>query len=147
MVEVYHTHVQVQPEQIDGLGHVNNVVYLQWVEQVAWQHSQHLGLDLAAYQRLDAAMVAREHQLSYKAACFVDDQIELRTWLGQRDLLNLYRHYQFIRLSDQRVVFEGLTRWVCIKLSNGRPIRMPLAFQQAYGVSQPPAAGSPSTSV
>lgn len=135
MVELrYHTHVQVQPEQIDGLGHVNNVVYLQWVEQVAWQHSQQLGLDLAAYQRLNAAMVAREHQLIYKAACFVDEQIELRTWLGQRDLLNLYRHYQFIRVHDQRVVFEGLTRWVCVQLSTGRPIRMPLAFQQAYGV-------------
>ena len=63
----YQTQVQVLPEQIDVLGHVNNVVYLQWVEQVAWQHSQQLGLDLAAYQRLDAAMVAREHQLVYKA--------------------------------------------------------------------------------
>ncbi len=63
----YQTQVQVLPEQIDGLGHVNNVVYLQWIEQVAWQHSQQLGLSLADYQRLDAAMVAREHQLVYKA--------------------------------------------------------------------------------
>lgn len=131
---VFHVHVQVQPEQIDGLGHVNNVVYLQWVEQVAWQHSQVLGLDLTAYQRLDAAMVAREHQLTYKSACFVGEQLELRTWLGQRDLLNLYRHYQFVRVNDQRVVFEGITRWVCIKLSTGRPIRMPTVFQQVYGV-------------
>ena len=131
----YQTQVQVLPEQIDVLGHVNNVVYLQWVEQVAWQHSQQLGLDLAAYQRLDAAMVAREHQLVYKAACFIEDQIELRTWLGRGDLLNLYRHYQFVRLTDQRVVFEGVTRWVCVQLSTGRPIRMPISFQQAYGVS------------
>jgi len=130
----YQTQVEVAPEQIDGLGHVNNVVYLQWVEQVAWQHSQQLGLDLLAYQRLDAAMVAREHQLIYKAACFVGEVIELRTWIGQRDLLNLYRHYQFVRCHDQVTVFEGVTRWVCIKLSSGRPTRMPPAFQQAYGV-------------
>ena len=136
MIELrYQTQVQVSSEQIDGLGHVNNVVYLQWVEQVAWQHSQQLGLDLVAYQRLDAAMVAREHRLTYKAACFLHDQLELRTWLADGDLLNLYRHYQFVRLSDQRVVFEGVTRWVCIQLSTGRPMRMPIAFQQAYGVS------------
>ncbi|MEC7118818.1 MAG: thioesterase family protein [Pseudomonadota bacterium] len=126
--------ITVQPEQIDGLGHVNNVVYLQWVEQVAWQHSQALGLDLAAYQRLDAAMVAREHHLTYLAACFALEVIELRTWLAERDAVNLYRHYQFVRVSDERVVFEGSTRWVCIRLSTGRPMRMPTEFCQAYQV-------------
>lgn len=131
---VFEQQVQVVAPHVDGLGHVNNVQYLTWVEQVAWAHSEQLGLGLAEYQRLDAAMVAREHQLLYKAACFVGQQLILRTWLGQRDALNLCRHYQFIRLQDQQVVFEGQTHWVCIRLSTGRPQRMPPAFRQAYGV-------------
>lgn len=131
---VFEQQIEVIPPHIDGLGHVNNVQYLTWVEQVAWAHSEQLGLGLAEYQRLDAAMVAREHQLLYKAACLVGQQLILRTWLGQRDALNLRRHYQFVRIQDQQVVFEGQTHWVCIRLSTGRPQRMPAAFRQAYGV-------------
>jgi acyl-CoA thioester hydrolase len=131
---VFEQWVTVQAQHLDGLGHVNNVQYLKWVEQVAWAHSAQLGLGLLEYQQLDAAMVAREHRLLYKAACFAAQQLQLRTWLGERDALNLCRHYQFVRVDDQQVVFEGHTHWVCIRLSTGRPQRMPPAFRQAYGV-------------
>ena len=39
--------IVVQSEDIDGLGHANNAVYVSWLERCAWRHSQHLGLDLA----------------------------------------------------------------------------------------------------
>ena len=80
---VFEQWVTVQAQHLDGLGHVNNVQYLKWVEQVAWAHSAQLGLGLAEYQQLDAAMVAREHRLLYKAACFAAQQLQLRTWLGE----------------------------------------------------------------
>lgn len=47
---------------IDGLNHVNNAVYVQWCEQVAWKHSEQLGLGLADYRRLDRAMAIRRGQ-------------------------------------------------------------------------------------
>ena len=43
-------------EHIDGLGHTNNAVYVQWCEQAGWAHSEALGLSLADYRRLDRAM-------------------------------------------------------------------------------------------
>jgi acyl-CoA thioester hydrolase len=128
-------HVRVDAQHIDGLGHVNNVVYLQWAEQVAWRHSEALGLGLEAYQALDAAMVARQHTLTYLVACVLGDELQLETWLGERNALHLYRHYRFIRVADGVVVFEGQTDWVCIRLSTGRPLRMPAAFKAAYGVA------------
>lgn len=131
--------VVVSPEHIDALGHVNNIVYLQWAEQVAWHHSVQLGIGVPEFQQHNAAMVARRHELNYLAACFEGEHINLRTWLTQCDGLSLYRQYQFVRLSDQKTVFEGQTRWVCIRLSTGRPMRMPEFFKQAYCANLVPA--------
>ena len=76
---VFEQTISVLPEHCDGLGHVNNVQYLHWAEDLAWAHSSALGLGLARYQALDCAMVAREHVLTYLAACFAGDELRLHT--------------------------------------------------------------------
>ena len=120
----------VESQHLDGLGHVNNVIYLQWMQDIAWAHSQYLGLNLESYKTLDAAMVARQHQLTY-----LGDNLHVNTWLTKNDGFNLYRHYEIIRLKDNKKVFEAWTHWVCIKMSTGRPVRMPDQFKKAYTVA------------
>ncbi len=136
MVERFSLQKQVSTEHLDQLGHMNNVVYLQWMEQLAWAHSESLGLGWGEYQRLDAAMVAREHHLSYQAACFVGDALLCQTWLGLSNGLRLMRHYCFVRKSDQLEVFSAQTLWVCVRLSTGKALRMPAVFRSAYGSSE-----------
>ena len=137
---VFEQHMTVLPSHCDGLGHVNNVQYLHWAEDLAWAHSGELGLGLARYQALDCAMVAREHVLTYLAACFAGDVLCLRTWFSQNDGLRLRREYCFTRLADNKVVFQGHTDWVCVQLSTGRPKRMPAEFQAAYAVTDKESA-------
>ena len=132
---VFEQTISVLPEHCDGLGHVNNVQYLHWAEDLAWAHSSALGLGLARYQALDSAMVAREHVLTYLAACFAGDALCLRTSFSHNDGLRLRREYRFTRLVDDKVVFQGHTDWVCVQLSTGRPKRMPAEFQAAYAVT------------
>lgn len=124
--------VQVQPAHIDIMQHTNNVVYLQWLEAVAWDHSRHLGLDEAAYQRLGHGMVARRHELDYLQPTFLGEEIWLGTWILHADRLSIRRAYQFIRPADVQTVFRGRTQWVCVDIKEGRVRRMPPAFQQAY---------------
>ena len=94
---VFEQHMTVLPSHCDGLGHVNNVQYLHWAEDLAWAHSGELGLGLARYQALDCAMVAREHVLTYLAACFAGDELHLHTWFSHNDGLRLRREYRFVR--------------------------------------------------
>ena len=47
-------------QDIDGLNHTNNAVYVQWCEKVGWAHSEALGLGMADYLRLDRAMAIRK---------------------------------------------------------------------------------------
>lgn len=124
--------VQVLPEHIDVMRHTNNVVYLQWLEAVAWSHSAALGLDAAAYEAAGHGMVVRQHELNYERPSHLGDCIVLGTWLLQVDKIATHRAYQFIRLSDGATIFRGRTHFVCVDIAQGRLRRMPPAFYEAY---------------
>lgn len=125
--------VVVGPEHIDAYGHTNNVVYLQWLEKVAWSHSGALGLDWAAYQRLGTGFVARRHELDYLAATFPGQQLVLGTWVDENDQrVSMWRRYQIIRVDDGRTVLRARTQWVCVDPASGRPKRQPPEFLAAY---------------
>ncbi|MDP2229253.1 MAG: thioesterase family protein [Moraxellaceae bacterium] len=124
--------VRVEKSHIDIMQHTNNVVYLQWLEAAAWDHSRHLGLDEAAYQRLGHGMVARRHELDYLLPTFLGDDILLATWIMASDRLSIRRAYQFVRPADGQTVFRGRTQWVCVDIKEGRVRRMPAEFQAAY---------------
>ena len=130
--------VAVGPEHIDVMRHTNNVVYLQWLEQVAWSHSQALGLGPAEYEALGHGMVVRQHTLDYLTATRLGERILLATWLVGVDRLSTHRRYQFIRLDDGQTVFRGSTHFVCVDIAEGRLRRMPAEFFQAYSAAALP---------
>ena len=132
MSAIFDLNLQVKPEHIDILGHVNNVVYIQWMQDVALAHIEQLGLGLTQYLELKHAMVAVEHHVQYRKAAIEGDELILRTWLDHIDALYSYRKYAFYRPKDQRVLFVRNTKWACIEIATGRPKRMSPSFIQAY---------------
>lgn len=132
MSTIFDLELQVQPEHIDVLGHVNNVMYIQWMQDVAAAHIETLGLGLAHYLELKHAMVAVEHHVQYRKAALEGEHIILRTWLDDINALYSFRQYAFYRPKDQSVLFMGNTKWACIEIETGRPKRMSPSFTQAY---------------
>ena len=132
MSDIFDLTLTVKPEHIDILGHVNNVVYIQWMQDVALAHIEALGLGLTQYLELKHAMVAVEHHVQYRKAAIEGDELILRTWLDHIDALYSYRKYAFYRPKDQSVLFVGNTKWACIEIATGRPKRMSPSFIQAY---------------
>jgi acyl-CoA thioester hydrolase len=125
--------VTVGPEHIDRFGHTNNVMYLSWLEKVAWAHSVSLGLSFEAYEKLGAGCVARRHELDYLAATFAGDELMLGTWIAECDAkFTMWRAYQIIRAGDGRTVLRGRTQWVCVDLKSGKLRRMPPEFVAGY---------------
>lgn len=125
--------VRVGAEHLDQFGHTNNVVYLQWLEKVAWAHSISLGLGFDTYETLGAGCVARRHELDYLAATFSGDELQLGTWIDECDgKFTMWRAYQIVRVADGKTVMRARTHWVCIDLKSGRPKRMPAEFVAAY---------------
>lgn len=123
----------VAPEQIDGLGHTNNCEYLKWCEQMAWAHSEALGLGLQEYRELGFGMAAVRTELDYLAATYEGEQLVIGTWLiGSDGKIDLTRYYQIVRPVDGAVVLRGQTRFVCVSMETGRLRRMPPEFVEAY---------------
>lgn len=131
-------------DDIDGLGHTNNAVYVQWCERVAWAHSQALGLGLADYRRLDRAMAIRQAQYDYLLPTGAGEALTLATWLLHSDgKLTMRRAFQVVRDRDRATVLRGHWDLVCIELSSGRARRLPPEFVRVYLaalVVPPPAA-------
>ncbi|APC71959.1 TPA: acyl-CoA thioesterase [Pseudomonas aeruginosa] len=126
--------LRVLAEDIDGLGHANNAVYVSWLERCAWRHSQRLGLDLAEYLRLDRAMAVLRHEIDYLAAAYEGDELQLATWIVESDQrLRMNRRFQLVRPADGATLLRAQTTFVCIELSSGKPKRMPAEFIDGYG--------------
>ncbi|WP_019555878.1 acyl-CoA thioesterase [Thiomicrorhabdus arctica] len=123
----------VQVDELDFLQHVNNKTYLTWMEQVAWLHSQSVGINHDTQKRLNRIMVIKEHRMFYHAGSYLDDELLIGTWLGeQKGCCVRERHYQIIRVGDGLTVFTATTEFVCVDLKNLRPKPIPEAFIAPY---------------
>jgi acyl-CoA thioester hydrolase len=128
--------LSVQAEDIDGLGHANNAVYVSWLERCAWRHSQFLGLDLVEYRRLDRAMAVLRHEIDYLASAYAGQQLQMATWIVASDQrLKMTRRFQLWRPADASTLLRAQTTFVCIEISSGKPKRMPVEFLEGYGVA------------
>lgn len=125
--------VSPNDDDIDGLQHTNNAVYVRWCEAIAWAHSAALGLTLADYQRLDRAMAIRRAEYDYLLPSQAGDELLLATWLAGSDgRIAMTRRFQLIRVADRQTLLRGSWELVCIELGSGRPRRMPGEFTATY---------------
>src|SRR5881227_2533297 len=72
--------VPVLPGDIDQQNHVNNTVYLRWVQDVATAHWRAVASPAA---QENIAWVVLRHEVDYKAPAILDDEVVLRTWVGK----------------------------------------------------------------
>lgn len=123
----------VTDQHIDALGHTNNKVYSQWCEDTAWLHSARLGIEAGDYQKLDRAMVIHRAEYDYHQPALQGDQVLVETWLVTgKGKLTMQRYFQFFNMTSNGLLFQGKWQLVCIKLSTGKPIKMPKEFIQCY---------------
>ena len=130
----------VQAGDIDAYGHVNNSVYLTWLDRAAWSHSAALGLALEDCLALRRGMAAQRIEIEYLRAAVAGDALAIATWIVASDgRLRCARRFQVWRPRDAVTLARAAVDYVCINLDNGRAVRMPGSFQRAYVVSS--AAG------
>ena len=119
----YSKTIVIPKDAIDGNGHVNNVVYVQWMQDIAVEHYASIGGIQA--QGPHATWVIREHKVEYFLPAFEGEEIEIRTWVEDVRRVRSLRKYEFIRKSDGRVLVKGETDWVFVDIQTGRPQPVP----------------------
>lgn len=83
------------PSDIDAFNHVNNARYVDWANEIAWAHSDALGLTMDDYKRLGTGCVVWRHEFDYVAPVALGDEIEIATWIaGNDNRVRLVRAYE-----------------------------------------------------
>jgi acyl-CoA thioester hydrolase len=113
--------VPALPSDIDQQNHVNNTVYLRWVQDVATAHWQALA---SAEAQEAIGWVVLRHEIDYKTPATLDDEIVLRTWVGKATRLTFERFTEIRRKSDRQILSQARTLWCPIDLNTGRPTRV-----------------------
>ena len=126
---------------VDSYRHVNNAVYLTWLERCAWAHSAAVGLPEATCLELQRGMAVLHIDLDYLAAARAGDVVQVANWIAHCDgRLRATRRFQIRRPSDGATLLRGAIDYVCLNLATGRPARMPDLFRERYCETWP--AGS-----
>ena len=110
------------PEHIDELGHVNNAVWVQWVQQVAVAHWE----SVAEPAHKDAYFwVVVRHEIDYLRPAQAGDRITARTWVGDAPQGARFDRFVEFTGADGKLCVRCRTQWAIIDRALGRPIRVP----------------------
>ena len=133
MARVHRHEIEIQPTDLDQNGHVNNVRYVQWMQDAATGHSEVTACTQAT-RALGATWMVRTHRIEYLRPAFAGDRVAVLTWVAVFRKVRSLRKYQFVRLSDQAVLAEGETDWVFVDARTGRPRAIPESVSGVFEV-------------
>jgi len=118
---IFEMTVPVLSTDIDEQSHVNNTVYLRWVQDVATAHWTSLA---SAQSQAAIGWVVLRHEIDYKLPASFGDEIVLRTWVGQASRLKFERFTEVRRKIDNQLLSQARTLWVPIDVRTGKPTRV-----------------------
>ena len=122
----------VPQEAIDQQGHVSNLAYVAWMQDVAIEHSAAAGWPMERYLQLGAGWVVRSHFIEYLRPVFAGERLTVHTWVPRFDQRSTPRRYLFVRAADRRLVGEAETKWVFVVLGTGRRRALPVELLDAF---------------
>jgi acyl-CoA thioester hydrolase len=119
---VFEHRITAKAEHIDELGHVNNAVWVQWIQEVALGHWYSVADP--AHQD-DYIWVVVRHEIDYLRAVVEGETVTGRTWVGEAAKgARFDREMEFVG-DDGKVRVRARTTWAIIDKKAGRPIRVP----------------------
>jgi acyl-CoA thioester hydrolase len=132
MPAIYEHKLIVSQQEIDRLGHVNNIEYLQWMQDAATAHSTAQGWPGSRYGELGAGWVVRSHKIEYLAPALLDDAVVVKTWVANFEKIRSLRKFKIFREADNTVLAIAETQWVFICFQRRQPRRVPDEVRNAF---------------
>ena len=146
--------VSVLPGDIDEQNHVNNTVYLRWIQDVATAHWKSLA---SAESQAAIGWIVLRHEIDYKMPASLGDEILLRTWVGKASRLKFERFTEIRRkigrsntessggdidppqdgfaAANNQVLAQARTVWVPIDVRTGKPTRVSADVRARFSTS------------
>jgi acyl-CoA thioester hydrolase len=133
---VFRLETRANRSDIDELGHVSNVTYVRWVQEVAREHSASVGLTRDAYvENTGGVFVVSKHEIDYLEPALEGDEIALVTYITTWRAASSERYTRIERKVDGALLARARTLWAFVRVSNGKPKRIPPEVASAFGIA------------
>jgi acyl-CoA thioester hydrolase len=121
-MESFEKLITVTQADLDDLKHVNNVRYVQWVQDVAELH----WTSKATSTILDTYFwVMLSHHIQYKGQAFLGDQLLLKTFVTKSEGVTSTRMVEIYNKSTGKLLTTSETNWCFMSKESNRPARIP----------------------
>ncbi len=125
--------ISIQKNDIDELGHVNNVVYLRWVQEVA---AGHWNVVASPELKTKYSWVVLRHEIDYRLPVFLTDKIIGSTWVGEYHGARFERYVKLCHIDSDKVVAEAKTMWCLLDAHTMKPRRIDEEILQLLKAAQ-----------
>lgn len=119
MSKPFYVTLEVKEEDIDQLNHVNNAVYVKWMDQVAGMHWDFLTQDADFSEYF---WVVSRHEIDYKHEAKLGDIVRAKTWVGETKGVVSVRYIEFYK--EDILLVQSKTNWVLLNAKTGKPTRI-----------------------
>ncbi|MEO9635419.1 MAG: acyl-CoA thioesterase [Parasphingorhabdus sp.] len=114
--------ITAQPEDIDELGHVNNAVWVRWIQDMATAHWNAVAPAAAIEQYI---WVVTRHEIDYRGNVGAGETVTGRTWISEPPKgARFWRNVSFTG-ADSKIKVAAKTNWAIIDRTSSRPVRVP----------------------
>ena len=120
-----------RPEHIDVMGHVNNAVWVQWMEALATAHWE--AVAPAEHQAAYAWVVSR-HEIDYRGNIKEGESVTAETFIPDGPTGARFDRRVDFRNEAGKVIVSARTTWVMIDRSSGRIMRVPAEVTATFMV-------------
>ncbi len=152
MPAIFEYHHTVADDEIDGLGHANNVCYVRWMQDAAVAHSIAQGWPAERYRWLGSGWVVRSHNIVYHQPAQAGDSVVIETWVATMKRVTSLRRYRILRAASGSplpragsgaggegclpavLLATAETNWAYINFATGQPTRVPAEVARAFQV-------------
>ncbi|MFN0729402.1 acyl-CoA thioesterase [Polaribacter gochangensis] len=116
---IFTYHHMVTKDEIDTLNHVNNVVYVQWIQDISTKHWNDLTKNSPD---LHFVWVVTRHEIDYKGQALLGDKITFKTWVGETKGVTSVRHVEILK--GNKLLVKAQTIWCMLHAETLKPARI-----------------------
>lgn len=109
----------VTSEEIDEYNHVNNVVYVQWMQNISDAHWKELSKNV---ENIDYVWFVIRHEVDYKNQAVLGDEVTLRTWVGKTEGIRSIRHFEMYK--GETLLVKSQTTFCLLDAKTKKPKRI-----------------------
>ena len=121
--------IVVSKEDLDDLNHVNNIVYIHWILDIAKKHWE----SLVSSQTLENYhWVLLDHNIKYLRPALLKDKIKIKTFVEKTAGVKSSRVVEIYNDNSQKLLVSSITNWCLISSKTNKPCRIPKEIIEAF---------------